>query len=150
MATSRIAVSAPVAAPAPLVYRMLADYREHHPRILPRPPFGALVVEEGGVGAGTRVRVTMRAGGQDRVLVLRVSEPEPGRVIEEVDQEGASTRFTVEPEGAGCRVEIATTLAPKRGLASVVERLVVGPFLRSTYRKELANLDAYARSLNAP
>ena len=36
-----VAAEAEVPAPAALVYGILADYRDGHPSILPRPPFGA-------------------------------------------------------------------------------------------------------------
>ena len=35
---------------------MLADYNESHPAILPEHVFTGLVVEQGGIGAGTAVR----------------------------------------------------------------------------------------------
>src|SRR5438270_9347692 len=51
---TRIEVSADrfVAAPADELYSYIADYRNHHPHILP-PTFKDLQVEEGGVGEGT-------------------------------------------------------------------------------------------------
>ena len=44
------AVAAEIEAPAAEIYRIISDYREGHPRILPRPPFTALAVEQGGTG----------------------------------------------------------------------------------------------------
>lgn len=141
---ARIRVAAVVRAPPEVVWRVLADYREHHPRILPRPPFEDLVVEHGGTGAGTVIRVALRVGGRTRESRMRVSEPAPGRVLVETDEEGTSTTFTLEPQGDATLVEILTLLSPKRGVAAVVERLFAPPFLRRVYREELANLDAYA------
>ena len=55
---SSISVSAEreIAAPAKRVYRILADYQQHHPRILPNA-FSGFRVEEGGIGAGTVIRI---------------------------------------------------------------------------------------------
>ena len=53
MTQLRIAVSSLIQAPAQQAYAIIADYRNGHPRILPRPYFVSLTVEQGGVGAGT-------------------------------------------------------------------------------------------------
>src|SRR3712207_2046569 len=74
-------------APAERAYRILADYRRHHPRILP-PAFSGFAVEAGGVGAGTTIRFRVTAGGQARDYRQRVSEPAPGRVVREADLDG--------------------------------------------------------------
>jgi hypothetical protein len=47
---------------------VLADYDTSHPAILPKRVFSDLVVEQGGVGAGTVVRVTMAAMGTKQEL----------------------------------------------------------------------------------
>ncbi len=44
MAEISVSVEGLVAAPAEQVYRILADYRRHHPRILP-PAFSGFAVE---------------------------------------------------------------------------------------------------------
>ena len=43
-----VAVEREIAAPADVVYSIVADYMRHHPRILP-PAISGLVVEEGGI-----------------------------------------------------------------------------------------------------
>jgi hypothetical protein len=53
-------------APAERIYEILADYRNNHPRILPRHYFLSLDVEAGGFGAGTIVNFKMRILGQTR------------------------------------------------------------------------------------
>lgn len=149
MKPASVRVSRVIGVPAARAYAVLSDYRQHHPKILPQPTFGALDVEEGGVGAGTRIRVTMRVMGRPRVLRMLVGEPEPGRVLVEEDVDtGDVTTFTVRPRGdAACEVEIATTWKAKPGVAGWLERMfnprVAGPL----YEKELENLEAYARSL---
>ncbi len=47
MAQHTISASALVPAPAREVYAIIADYRDGHPKILPRPPFVSLEVEQG-------------------------------------------------------------------------------------------------------
>jgi len=47
MTSYRVQVSARVAAPPEVVYRLIADYRDGHPRIVPPKYFSNLVVEEG-------------------------------------------------------------------------------------------------------
>ena len=50
-----------VAGPPAHVYEVLADYKQHHPKILP-DEFTEFSVEEGGVGAGTVIRFQMYSG----------------------------------------------------------------------------------------
>jgi hypothetical protein len=144
----RVSQSAIVAAPAPVVYGIIADYHEGHRAILPRRYFEALDVESGGIGAGTRIRVRMRALGRVRTFRAAVSEPVPGRELVETDVEsGAATRFLVEPadEGRASRVTFETRWR-RSGLAGWVERWLAPRYLRGVYRAELALLDQQARA----
>lgn len=146
------AVSDVVAAPPERVYALLADYRAGHPHILPPAYFRGLDVEQGGRGAGTVVRVRMRAFGAEHVYRMVVREPEPGRVLVEEDEDaGVTTTFTVTPldEGRRSRVEIATRWAASSGLAGVVERLSNPPVARMIYKKELRLLAAYLQGASA-
>lgn len=139
------AAERPVEAPAAVVYRCLADMREHHPKFLP-PAFSDFSVESGGIGAGTVIRFTLTAGGRHRAYRMEVGEPEPGRVLTETDA-GSSlvTTFTVDPAGSGCRVRIATSWAGASGVGGFFERLFAPKTLQRLYDDELARLDAYAR-----
>jgi hypothetical protein len=125
-----------------VVYRILADYREGHPSILPPDYFRDLRVEEGGTGAGTRIAVDMRVFGSTRSFRASVSEPEPGRRLVETDvASGVATSFLVEPadrEGSS-RVTIATRYR-RAGLAGWIERWLAPRFLRRVYAAELALL----------
>lgn len=129
------------------VYRILADYRAQHPRILPKPWFESVEVQKGGVGEGTVVAVGMRVMGTRHRLVLEVSEPEPGRVLTERNvADGAVTTFTVEP-GAGpssSRVTIATSWPRKPGFRGWVESKVNPLVAERIYEAELAKLAEYA------
>ena len=140
--------SALIAAPAPIVYGLIADYHQGHPSILPPKYFQNLQVEEGGVGAGTRISFQMRSFGGVRRLYAHVTEPEPGRQLcETYPDTGMVTTFTVDPEDAGhsSRVTITTRYA-KAGLAGWLERWLAPRFLRAVFAAELRELGVQARA----
>jgi hypothetical protein len=150
MTQASVSASAVVPAPAPRVYRIIADYRQHHPHIVPPEYFTKLEVEAGGVGAGTRMRVGMRVLGVTREFVHVISEPEPGRVLQEADEGGYSTTtFIVEParDGAAALVTIKTDFNVRSGPLGAIERMVTGSMLRRIYAKELARLEEYAATV---
>ncbi len=148
--TKRITVTVTdeVQAPAEKVYAILADYRQHHPRILPGAYFTSLTVEEGGVGAGTIFRAEMNVFGSKRALRMRVAEPEPGRALSETDLDtGLLTTFTVTPVDADhCTVTIATQWQPPAGFSGWLEGLTMPGFMRRIYHAELRQLDEYAQT----
>jgi hypothetical protein len=124
-----VATQRRIGPPAEHVYRLIADFRAHHPHFLP-PVFSDFEVEQGGIEAGTVHSFKLTAGGWTRSYRMRVEEPEPGRVLTESDQlSSAVTTFTVTPEGPGCRCG----------------RLFAPRVLRRTYADELERLDRYAR-----
>ena len=145
MAELRVTGEREIGAPAELVYRLLADYREHHHRFLP-PAFSGLQVEQGGVGAGTIIRFVLKAGGRSRQGRMRVAEPEPGRVLTESDLNSSLvTTFTVTPVGERSRVRIDTAWQGAKGIGGFFERLFAPRVLRRLYADELDRLDRYAR-----
>jgi uncharacterized protein YndB with AHSA1/START domain len=139
----RISAKREIAAPADRVYRIIADYVNHHPKILP-PAFTSIEVEEGGVGAGTVVRFSIKVAGRTTSFHQRILEPEPGRVLVEDDLDtDLATTFTVTPTGAGSSVTIESAWTPK-GLQGLVERLMAPRLMRPIYEQELELLDRYA------
>lgn len=147
MAKTRYEVSytAKVDAPATTVYRIIADYNNGHPRILPSA-FRNMVVERGGIGAGTQTRFEVRAFGQTQSIRHEVFEPDPGRVLVERDLDvDAQTTFTVDPVANGSQVTIRSQLLSRSGPAGVIERFLSRRFLLRLYREELANLEREAR-----
>ena len=141
--TYRVSISRRIAARPDRVYSAIADYRERHQRIIPPEYFRRLEVLEGGAGAGTRTRVEMRVLGATRVFEQTVTEPEPGRVLVETNQDGSGvTTFTVESvdDGKCSQVTIATDIAARPGVTGSLERLSVSLLLPRIYRKELARL----------
>ena len=149
MATLNVIASRRIPAPPAEVYAILADYTEGHPHILPSAYFRNIEVEEGGVGAGTRIRFEMTVLGTTRSMRAEIEEPKPGRVLVERDVEGKTvTTFTVNParEGRESDVAITTVLTTRGGLLGVVERFAAKAFLERVYRDELSRLAAYAAS----
>jgi hypothetical protein len=137
-----------VGAPAPIVYGIIADYRDGHPAILPRRYFDGLEVERGGLGEGTRIRFRMRSFGTARTFCAAVTEPVPGRELVETDVlTGTTTRFLVEParDGRASRVTFESSWRAT-GVTGWVERWLAPRFLRHVYREELALLEAEAQA----
>ena len=148
MTRYQVACRGAIPAPPSRVYAVLADYREHHPSIVPPEYFRKLEVLQGGVGAGTRTRVAMRVLGKDVQFEHVVSEPEPGRILREADDDGSNaTTFTVDPgESPGSTLlTISTELIARPGIAGTMERLMTSWMLRRIYRKEIARLAEYVR-----
>jgi hypothetical protein len=148
MRTFSVACSARVAAPADVAYRLIADYRDGHPRIVPPKYFSDLVVEEGGYGAGTRFRIDMTVLGQTQRMHAVVEEPQPGRVLVERDVDrGLVTTFEVVPAGPGsCDVTFTTVMPRRRGVAGAMEQFLTKWMLPKIYREELAQLERVATS----
>ena len=150
MTEASVAASAVIQAPAPRVYAVIADYRQHHPRIVPPQYFRRIEVEEGGVGAGTRTRIEMRVLGRTKHATHIIREPVPGRVLEEVDAGGLlTTTFVVDPwgDGTSAKVSIQTTFKVRSGLLGAIERVLTVFVLRRIYRKEFVLLGNYMATL---
>jgi hypothetical protein len=148
MSELNVTVSAMINGAAEKVYTVLADYVNHHPHILP-PAFTRLEVEEGGIGEGTVWRAGFKMLGQERPMRMRVTEPEPGRVLVETDVDtGLVTKFIVEPRGENqSEVTFDTTMSPGSGIQGWIARLIVPGNLRRVYREELQLLDEYVSRL---
>jgi hypothetical protein len=145
MAQVRITADSMIDAPAERVYRILADYNQHHPKILP-PAFSDFHVEEGGIGAGTVMRFTMKAGGRTRTFHQRVTEPDQGHVLQESGTDSSEvTTFTVTPDGDRSHVRIETTWEGAGGIAGFFERTFAPRALSKLYADELARLNHYAQ-----
>src|SRR5947209_20359744 len=106
MGQIQVAAEREIGAPADRVYRIFADYRQHHPNILP-PQFHDLRVERGGVGTGTVFSFQMTVAGRTRSGHMAVTEVEPGRVLAEHDTNSSLvTTFTVVPMGVRSNLRI--------------------------------------------
>jgi polyketide cyclase/dehydrase/lipid transport protein len=148
MAEVRVEVNSFMQASPDVVYRCIADYRQHHPNFLP-PAFSNSRVEEGGYGAGTVISFQGKMAGRVRQFRMAVSEPEPGRVLIESDTLSSMvTHFVVTPERDGSRVSFDTRWKGAPGIGGFFERLFAPMVLRRLYRDELGRLDMYARGLS--
>lgn len=138
-----ITASAVIPARRERVYALIANYHDGHPRIVPKQ-FSGLVVEQGGIGAGTVIRFQMSVFGKKQTYRAAVSEPEPGRVLVETDLDpnGAVTTFMVDqgPAPADSRVTISTELKVRSGFLGLIEKALATLLLRSMYVHELENL----------
>ena len=138
-----ISASALIPARRERVYSLIANYKDGHPRILPKQ-FKGLVVEQGGFGAGTVIRFQMSLLGRTQPFRAAITEPEPGRVLVEtyLDGNGAVTTFTIDPGGAPAdsRVTISTELPVRSGFLGKLERTFSTLLLRPIYAKQLENL----------
>ncbi len=138
-----ITASAVIPARRDRVYALIANYHDGHPRIVPKQ-FSGLVVEQGGIGAGTVIRFQMSVFGRKQTFRAAVTEPEPGRVLVEtdLDADGAVTTFTVDqgPAPADSRVTISTELKVRSGFLGIIEKSLSTLLLRPMYLRELENL----------
>lgn len=148
MSTYQIQASSQIQAAATVVYATIADYRNGHPHILPSN-FSNLVVEEGGIGAGTRIRFDMTLLGQTQSYRATITEPEPGRVLVEDNgpETGSVTTFTVDPlaQGTAAQVTITTTFTQRPGLGGQIERWLLKLFVPRVYNQELQLLAKVAK-----
>lgn len=142
LTTYTVAVSAVISASPTACYVAIADYRNGHPHIVPRQWFGPIVVEEGGVGAGTRIRFTMTVLGKTVTLRAEITEPVPGRVlVESYPDTGVVTTFTVVETGPQqARVTIETRTPRAGGVRAAIERAIMRRLLPRIFRAELAQL----------
>lgn len=138
-----VSASAIIPARRERLYSLIANYHDGHPRILPKQ-FKGLVVEQGGIGAGTIIRFQMSVFGKKQTFRAAITEPEPGRVLVEtdLDSNGAVTTFTITPGSAPAdsRVTISTELPVRSGFLGKIERTLTTLLLRPIYAQELANL----------
>lgn len=148
MSKYEFSVSSLISAPPKVVYNIIADYKNGHPKILPKPPFVSLVVEEGGFGAGSVLRVQMKVAGKLQTFKTVVTEPEPGRVLVESNDTGYITTFIVEPRNDGKKsyVTFITEIRNDSKLSKKIEFFFSKMILPAVYKKELENLSKEASS----
>jgi len=148
MAKHSVSASALISAPAQKIYDLIADYRNGHPRILPKPYFVSLEVEQGGYGAGTLINFQMKLMGRIQSFHSTITEPKPGSVLVETDMNtGSFTTFTVDPRSNGQEafVTITTTTDVPNGIPGKIQGWLTTRLLRPIYLKELDQLAAVAK-----
>lgn len=143
MAQYSFSASALISAPAQKVYNLIADYRNGHPRILPKPYFVSLDVKQGGYGKGTVIDFQMKIMGRTQSFHSKITEPKPGRVLVETDEKtGAATTFAVEPHMSGQQafVTITTAVHVPNGILGNIQGWLTSLLLHPIYVKELDQL----------
>ena len=148
MAKHTISASALISAPARKIYQLIADYRNGHPQILPKPYFVSLDVEEGGYGTGTVINFQMQLMGRIQSFHSKITEPEPGHTLVETDMNtGAVTTFIVDPRSNGQEafVTITTTTTVPDGIFGRIQGWLTTQLLGPIYEKELDQLAAVAK-----
>ena len=141
-----VSVSRVIQAPPAAVYAVFADYHHSHAAVLPKPYFTGMTVEKGGTGAGTEITVHMAVMGAKVTYHMVVTEPEPGRVLQEEDKAlGVVTTFTVDPvnNGEASRVTLHTRARTSVGLKGFIEKLITPPISRKIYNEELDLVEKY-------
>lgn len=144
MKAYEVTVERMIDAAHPQVYNIVIDMEEHR-RILPKQ-FESLDVLQGGKGEGTIFRLNMNVMGNRSSLEMTITEPEPGRIVQERDKAaGVTTTWKLTPnEGRDrCLIQLTTEFRSKPGIAGALERLITPPVIRSIYRQELNNINKY-------
>ena len=152
MSKHNVSASALIAAPAQRIYSLIADYRNGHPRILPKPYFVSLEVEQGGYGAGTVINFQMKLMGRIQSFHSTITEPEPGHILVETDMHtAAATTFTVDPRSNGQEafVTISTSTDVPNGFIGKIQGWLTTRLLRPIYVKELDRLAVVAKEQSA-
>ncbi|SRR6266498_5509741 len=148
MAKHNLSASKVISAPAHIVYDLIADYRHGHPRILPKPYFVSLEVEQGGFGAGTMINYQMQLMGRIQSFHSTITEPERGHILVETDRNtGAVTTFTVDPRlnGQEAFVTITTVTNVPGGILGKIQGWLTTQLLHPIYLKELDQLAEVAK-----
>ena len=148
MTKHSLSASKLISSPAQRVYDLIADYRNGHPRILPKPYFVSLEVEQGGYGAGTIIHYQMQLMGRIQSFHSTITEPEPGHILVETEMNmGAVTTFSVHPHvnGQEAFVTITTTTDVPNGIIGKIQGWFTTQLLRPIYLKELDQLAAVAK-----
>jgi hypothetical protein len=128
-----------------------ATNRTNDVMILPKSWFLPMEVEADGIGAGTRIRFQMRVFGKIQNYRAVITEPEPGRQLDEpyLEPKDVVSRFFVHPwaQDGGCEVRITTEGKTRGdGLTGWMEQALAGACLRRIFRKELELPAALAES----
>jgi len=146
MAAKKFSVSKKINSSPDVVYSIIADYNDAHPKILPKPPFISLKVERGGIGAGTEMSVQIKMFSKVQTYRTVVTEPAPGKTLVETTDTGYITTFSVQSENNGnsCLVTFSTELAHYSGLMKKFEFWVISKLLQPVYKIELEILASEA------
>jgi hypothetical protein len=132
--------------PASQAYSYIVDYEKHHGAWLP-PAYSEYRVTGGGVGSGTLFSYHLNTGRRERDYHMQVTEPDPGRAVQEADTGSSLTNtWTVEPRGDDSIVRIETRWQGAGGVGGFFERTFAPRAVQALHTDTLARLVAYAES----
>lgn len=134
--------------PADFVYNIIKDYHDGHPHMMPPDFFESMKVLRGtGVGEGTRIEANFKFYGQRSTLILDVSEPKPGRILQEIDTNAKNiTHFIVDKlddddDDETCRVTFRTAVLKSLGVFAALDMWVTRKAMNIMYEAELKQLN---------
>jgi uncharacterized protein YndB with AHSA1/START domain len=151
MAAGQIQVDVERMIPAPRerVLRVLTDYVNGRPQILPPANYREYKVLQGGQGAGTQISYRLRAGGRERPYDVEVSEPTPGATLVERDRNSSLvTTWTLVPttDGTATNLKLSTAWQGGGGVRGFFERTFAPKGLQRIYGEVLDRLTEKVRS----
>lgn len=126
---TRVIVTREIAAPPEVVFGAITDV-EKLPETNPEIVAVELLTEQHS-GPGTRFRETRRMGKKELVTELEVTElveNERARMVADTHGTIWDTTFTLQPSGAGTRLEIAMEARPHAFLPKLLNPLMKGFF----------------------
>jgi uncharacterized protein YndB with AHSA1/START domain len=151
MATQiKVDVQRTIPAPPERVHRILADYVNGRPRILPPANFLDYKVLQGGTGGGTLFSYRLRAGRRERPYEMEVSEPSPGATLVERDRNSSLvSTWTLVPstDGGATDLTLSTSWEGSGGIGGFFERTFAPSGLRRIYGELL---DRLTKAATAP
>jgi len=142
VAEIRVEAARDLPSPPDAVYGAIADYTRRS-AWLP-DAYQGFRVTEGGTGAGTEFEYDLHAGRRVRHYRMSAAEVVPGTELTESDKGSSlSTTWTVQPGGAGSRVQVVTTWQGSAGFGGFMERTFAPRALAGIYETMLAQLEQY-------
>lgn len=108
---------------------------------------GYVRLEEGSSwgAAGDTARLVTRLLGRERLLTMRVTSFEPGRLVTYTSTQpglpDASHERHFEADGAGFTYRLVVEYEPRGGVAGILDRLVLPHALRRAFRRTFAALE---------
>lgn len=139
-----LSVTKTINAHSEILFNIVADYHNGHQAILPKPPFVALKVLEGGFGHGTRIECDIKFLGKLTTFRATVTVPEEGKIIRETIDDGTITTYLFDEVGAN---KTAVTIKTE-GEANFLFAYMTRKMLTPVYEREISMLESYAKELS--
>jgi hypothetical protein len=140
----RATVELPIAMDGRHVFMILADFVDHHWRILPSACTGFEVLS-GGYGEGTEVTFMLGLYRLKHLCIIRYSEPIRGKVLTGFESRSRSlVTWRVRDVSHNCLVQLEITAHVPDNLSIITSRVLLPFQLRRMLKQTLTNLETYA------